>query len=54
MADALFDGRRFRALNIVDNYGRECLEIDLGQSLKGENVVRVMVKNQTDQRRFAK
>ena len=40
--DALFDGRRFRALTIVDNYSRECLEIEVGQSLKGEDVVRVM------------
>lgn len=42
VADALFDGRRFRALTIVDNYSRECLEIEVGQSLKGEDVVRVM------------
>ena len=42
VADQLFDGRRFRALTIVDNYSRECLEIEIGQSLKGEDVVRVM------------
>ncbi len=42
VADALFDGRRFRALTIVDNYSRECLEIEVGQSPKGEDVVRVM------------
>lgn len=42
MADALFDGRRFRALTVVDNYSRECLEIEVRQSLKGEDVVRVM------------
>lgn len=40
--DALFDGRRFRALTVVDNYSRECLEIEVGQCLKGEDVVRVM------------
>lgn len=42
VADALFDGRRFRALTVVDNYSRECLEIEVGQSLKGEDVVHVM------------
>jgi putative transposase len=42
VADALFNGRRFRALTVVDNYSRECLEIEVGQSLKGEDVVRVM------------
>jgi putative transposase len=40
--DALFDGRRFRALTLVDNYSRECLEIEVGQRLKAEDVVRVM------------
>ena len=39
VADALFDGRRLRALTVVDNYTRECLAIDVGQSLKGEDVV---------------
>ncbi len=38
----IFDGRRFRALTVVDNYSRECLEIEVGQSIKGEDVVRVM------------
>lgn len=42
VSDALFDGRRFRALTLVDNFSRECLEIEIGQSLKGEDVVRVM------------
>jgi putative transposase len=39
VADALFDGRRLRALTIVDNYTRECLAIDVGQRLTGEDVV---------------
>jgi putative transposase len=34
-ADSLFDGHRFRALTIVDNYGRECLATEGGQSMKG-------------------
>jgi putative transposase len=42
VSDALFDGRRFRALTLVDNFSRECLEIEVGASLKGEDVVRVM------------
>jgi putative transposase len=42
VADALFDGRRLRALTIVDNYTREALAIDVGQSLKGEDVVRTL------------
>jgi putative transposase len=42
VADQLFDGRKFRALTIVDNYSRKCLSIHVGQSLKGEDVVGVM------------
>ncbi|RAT10659.1 integrase [Lonsdalea populi] len=42
VADNLFNGRRFRALTVVDNFSRECLAIHAGQSLKGEDVVAVM------------
>jgi putative transposase len=42
VADALFDGRKLRMLTVVDLYTRECLAIDVGQSLKGEDVVRVL------------
>lgn len=40
--DALFDGRRLRALTVVDNYTRESLVTDVGRNLKGEDVVRVL------------
>ena len=42
VADQLIDGRRFRALTVVDVYTRECLAIEVGQSLKGSDVVRVL------------
>lgn len=42
VADALFDGRRLRALTVVDNFTRESLAIDVGQSLKGEDVVNTL------------
>lgn len=42
VADALFDGRRLRALTVVDNYTRESLSIEVGQSLKGEDVVNTL------------
>jgi putative transposase len=42
VSDALFDGRRLRALTIVDNYTRKALAIEVGQSLKGEDVVRTL------------
>lgn len=42
VSDVLFDGRRLRALTIVDAFTREALAIEVGQSLKGEDVVRVL------------
>jgi len=42
VADQLSDGRRFRTLTVVDVFTRECLEIEVGQSLKAEDVVRVL------------
>lgn len=42
MSDQLFDGKRFRALTIVDNYSRICHAIEVGQSLKGIDEVKVM------------
>jgi putative transposase len=42
VADQLADGRRFRALTVVDVFTRECPAIEVGQSLKGEDVVRVL------------
>ena len=40
MVDALFDGRKLCMLTVVDLFTRECLAIDAGQSLKGEDVSR--------------
>jgi len=44
VADALFDGRKLRMLTVVDCYTQECLAIDVGQSLKGEDVVRTLTR----------
>lgn len=42
VSDALFDGRRLRALTVVDAYTREALAIDVDQGIKGEQVVEAM------------
>ena len=39
VSDALFDGRRLRALTVVDAYTREALMIEVAQGIKGEQVV---------------
>ena len=48
VADQLADGRRFRALTVVDVFTRESLAIEVGQSLKGEDVVRVLSRLRQD------
>ena len=42
VSDQLCDGRRFRSLTVVGIYTRESLAIEAGQSLRGEDVVRVL------------
>ena len=42
VSDALFNGRRFRDLTVVDAYTRECLAVHVDQGIKGEQVVEVM------------
>jgi putative transposase len=39
VADELADGRRFRALTVIDLFTRECLAIDVGHGLCGRDVV---------------
>jgi len=48
MADQLVDGRRFRALTVVDVFTRESLAIEVGQNLKGEHVVDVLNRIRQD------
>ena len=42
MSDALSDGRKIRVLNIMDDYNREVLAIEVGLSFPSERVVRVL------------
>jgi putative transposase len=41
-SDQLSDARRFRTLNIVDVFTRECLAIEVSRSLPAQRVVRVL------------
>ena len=40
--DALFDGRRFRALTVIDEWSRESLAIEVDVSLTGARVTRML------------
>jgi len=42
MSDSLYSGRRFRTLNVVDDFTRECLCIEADFSLPGPRVTRTL------------
>ena len=42
LSDSLVDGRRFRVLNIIDDYNRESLWIEIDTSLPSQRVIRVL------------
>jgi putative transposase len=42
MSDALSNGRTFRTLNVLDDFNREALWIEVDTSLPAERVVRVL------------
>lgn len=42
MTDSLLSGRKFRTLNLMDDYNREALAIEVDTSLPAERVVRVL------------
>lgn len=42
MSDALSNGRKFRTLNVIDDFNRESLAIEIDFSLPAERVVRVL------------
>lgn len=42
MSDSLLSGRKFRVLNLLDDFNREALAIEVDTSLRAERVVRVL------------
>ena len=42
MTDSLVDGRRFRLLNVMDDYNRESLAVEVDTSLPAPRVIRVL------------
>jgi putative transposase len=42
ISDALSEGRKFRSLNIVDDFNRGCLAAEVDTSITGTRVVRVL------------
>jgi putative transposase len=44
MSDALWDGRRFRTFNVVDDFNREALAVEIDLNLPALRVIRVLVR----------
>lgn len=42
MHDALYDGRRFRTLNVIDEANREALAIEVGTSIPARRLIRTL------------
>lgn len=42
MSDSLEDGRKVRILNVIDDFNRECLSIEVGLSICSSRVTRVL------------
>lgn len=42
MSDSLWDGRKFRLLNVIDDYNREMLAMEADFSLPAQRVIRVL------------
>ena len=42
MSDSLWNGRRFRTFNVVDEFNRECLAIEIDLNLPARRVIRVL------------
>lgn len=42
ISDALQDGRRLRTFNIIDDYNRQCLGIEVGISMPSQRVTRIL------------
>jgi putative transposase len=42
VSDQLYNGKRFRALTLIDTYSRECVAIHADKAIKGDNVVEVL------------
>ena len=48
MSDSLWDGRKIRLLNIIDDYNREAITIEIDTSLPSGRVIRVLERVQQE------
>lgn len=42
MSDALWDGRRFRTFNVIDDFNREALAVEIDTDISAVRVIRIL------------
>ena len=50
MSDALYHGTRFRTFNVIDDFNREVIAIEIDTSLRSERLIRVFDRIRTERR----
>ena len=48
VSDALYAGMRFRTFNVIDDFNRECLAVEIDTSLTGTRLIRVFEQLRTE------
>ncbi len=48
MSDALYHGSRFRTFNIIDDFNREVLAIEIDTSFRAERIIRMLERLKTE------
>lgn len=48
VSDALYAGKRFRTFNIIDDFNREALQIEIDTSITGKRLIRVFERIRSD------
>jgi len=50
MSDSLYSGNRFRTFNVIDDFNRECLAIEIDASLTGKRLIHVFERIRKERR----
>lgn len=48
MSDTLYAGKRFRTFNVIDDFNREVLQVEIDTSITGKRLIRVFERLRLD------
>ncbi len=49
MSDSLYTGNRFRVFNVIDDFNRQCLAVEIDTSLTGRRLIRLFERLRSEQ-----